>query len=148
MIVVWMRVYFVVYGRSDVLKFSKLHKPKASAIWKPQNITSDHKSKNARASSWDFLLYSQQSYFGIKYLQHFIELFVLIFFNFLFDLQFCHTFNQVCFAFKVFWFLDFLLVAQDCFVWNRNRTVNHFGYVFKIGTCGCFHSNFLIASIT
>ena len=31
-------------GASDVLKFSKLHEPKASAIWKLQNITSDHKS--------------------------------------------------------------------------------------------------------
>ena len=48
------------------------------------------------------LLYSQQSYYSIKYSQYFIELFVLVLFNFLVDFQFCcptcKTFNQVCVA--------------------------------------------------
>ena len=35
-------------GASDVLKFSRLHKPKVSAIWKLQNITSDNKSRNSQ----------------------------------------------------------------------------------------------------
>ena len=35
------------------------------------------------------LLYSQHSYFGIKYLQHFIELLLLVLFNFLVDFPFC-----------------------------------------------------------
>jgi len=43
----WARVMF--------WKFPKLHEPKASAIWELQNITSYHKSRNARASSYDFL---------------------------------------------------------------------------------------------
>ena len=36
-------------GKSDVLKVLKI------AIWELQNITSDHKSRNARAGSYDFL---------------------------------------------------------------------------------------------
>ena len=61
------------------------------------------------------LLYSQQSYFGIKYLQHFIEFSVLILLNCLVDFPFCHlilsTFQSglCCFqsilVFRIFYLL-------------------------------------------
>ena len=57
-------------GTSDVLKVLKI--ALYVQLEKFQNITSDHKSRSARAGSYDFLLYSQQNYSNALLCMHYV----------------------------------------------------------------------------
>ena len=87
-----------------------------------QNITSDHKSRNARAGSYDFLFNallcscSYSTSFG---------------FSFLSVAHVCRTFNQVCVAFNVFLFFAFSLSCSTMFWFDKANRLSaiffHFG---------------------
>ena len=57
------------------------------------------------------LLFSHRSYFGIEYLQSLSSSSCshcsVVWLTFRSVAQFCQTLNQLCVAFKVFWFLEF-----------------------------------------
>ena len=87
------------------------------------------------------LLYSQQSYSGKKYLQHFIELFVFVLFRFLVDFPFWRpilpNFQPGLCCFQNILVLDFFF--------NSKTAVSHFVFVFESSACGGFLSNLRIA---
>ena len=64
--IVWTRVHFMIYGHEWCFESSQNCTSRRRVQFENfQNITSDHKSRNARAGSHDFLfrlLYSQQNY--------------------------------------------------------------------------------------
>ena len=79
-------------GASDVYKFLKYHEPKASGIWKLQTSRATiNQEMHEQVRALFCSLYSQQSCFRIKYLENFIEFFVLVLFNILVDLAFCRS---------------------------------------------------------
>ena len=95
-----------------------------------QNITSDHKSRNARAGSYDFyLLYSQQNYSNalLCSCSHSSS----FGFSFLSVAHVCQTFNQVCVAFNVFLFFAFSLSCSTMFWFDKANRLStiffHFG---------------------
>ena len=97
----WVR--FEIYGHEHLIiwKFSALHGLYTSAIWGLQNITCNHKSRNAKTSSYDFLfkLYSPQCSIDVSMNT---EAFVFALFTFCIDF----LFNSPFFAkvFTSFWF--------------------------------------------
>ena len=113
-------------GTSDVLKSSKLHELKQ--IWFENFKTSwstINQEMHEQVCAIFCLLYFQQSYFGIKYLQHFIKLFKLIRFNFLVDFPICHpilpNFQPGLCCFQSILVLEFSFSCSTSLVWNSKK---------------------------
>ena len=95
-----------------------------------QNITSDHKSRNARAGSHDFLFIIlstkllKRATFSCSHSSSFG-------FSFLLVAHVCQTFNQVCVAFNVFLFFSFSLSCSTMFWFHKANRLSaicfHFG---------------------
>ena len=122
-------------GASDVYKFLKYHGPKASGIWKLQTSRATiNQEMHEQVRALFCLLSSQQSCFGIKYLENFIEPFVLVLFNFMVDFPFYRPIlPNFQILFKVFWFLEFSFRCSTS-LWF----VCHFVFVLKFGACRLF----------
>ena len=101
----WARVMF--------WKFSKLHEQFENF----QNITSDHKSRNARAGSYDFLFII----FSTKLLLSSFSCSYSSIFGFTFHwvAHVCQTFDQVCVAFNVFLFFAFSFSFSTMFWFDK-----------------------------
>ena len=106
-----------------------------------QNITSDHKSRNARAGSYDFLLIMLSKkllkratcYRVVRYSSSFG-------FSFLSVAHVCQTFNQVCVAFNVFLFFAFSLSCSTMFWFDKANRLSaiFFTLIFKFGPSPVF----------
>ena len=98
-----------------------------------QNITSDHKSRNARAGSYDFLLIMLSKkllkratfYRVVRYSSSFG-------FSFLSVAHVCQTFNQVCVAFNVFLFFAFSLSCSTMFWFDKANRLSAIFFYFGV----------------
>ena len=132
-----------IWARVIILKFSKSHDPRVR-FENFENITSDHISQKARAII-RFLIYDilnkiiKESifgtYFSVKHLQLFIQMFVLVGLNFLSFAHFSQTFNYVCVDLVVFLFFAFSFswsttISSD----EANRLSTILLFVFKFRT--------------
>ena len=112
--------------------------------------TSDHKSRNARAGSYDFLFII----FSTKLLLSSFSCSYSSIFGFTFHwvAHVCQTFDQVCVAFNVFLFFAFSLrFLNDVLVWQSKLVVSHFFIIWcsNLALPQCFHGNFsVLHSIT
>ena len=81
------------------------------------------------------LLYSQQSYFGINYFQHFIELSVLLLFNFLVDFPLCRpilpNFQPSLCCFQNIWFLEFSFSCSTSLWFEISKRLSAILFLFS-----------------
>ena len=124
-------------------KFAKLHETKVSAIWELQNITSDHKSRNAQASSYNFLFFifstMKQRYFNDYPVVCARTLW--IFLSFCSLAHFWQTFNQVCIAFKVLIFVILIFCCSTSLWFDKAKTiVGHFVLFSTLALASAFFS--------
>ena len=113
-----------------------------------QNITSDHKSRNARASLYDFLfiIYSTKLLSRGRLRLRVVHARILQFF--LSVAHVCQTFNQVCVVFNVFLFFAFSSSFSTMFWFDKaNRLSANFFFISctNMALPQCFHGNFRFA---
>ena len=131
-------VHFVIYGHEWCFESSQNCTSRRRVQFENfQNITSDHKSRNARAGSYDFFIYyilnkiAQTRYILSSCSCSYSSSFG---FSFLSVAHVCQTFNQVCVAFNVFLFFAFSLSCSTMFWFDKANRLSAIFFHFGVQT--------------